>query len=216
MGDRPNEQTGLAGKAPAAAHEQRLRLEQQIRFVLELDKLKGIVRRSWLLGEERRENSAEHSWHLAMMAIILAEYANEPFDLPHALKLLLVHDVVEIDAGDTYCYDDQANGDKEEREHRAAERIFGLLPEEQAREAHDLWLEFEHRETPEARFANAVDRMQPLLLNFHTDGRSWLEHDIARHQVLERNGTIEDGSLELWRYTSALIDEAVERGWLKL
>lgn len=190
------------------------RLESQLEFLLELDRLKTVLRRTLLLDQSRNENSAEHSWHLAMMALILEEYALERISLGRVLKMLLVHDVVEIDAGDTYCYDPEANQDKRQREHAAAERIFGLLPAEQGDELHALWREFEARESADARFANALDRLQPLLHNYLTSGRTWLEHGVRRSQVVERNEVMADGAPELWEYARRFIEEAVARGYL--
>ena len=190
------------------------RLTQQIAFLLEVDKLKGILRRSYLLSGTRRENSAEHSWHLSVMAMLLAEHANAPVDTLHVLKMLLVHDIVEIDADDTYCYDEVGARDKAAREQRAANRIFSLLPPDQEQEMHGLWDEFEERKTPEAKFAAALDRLMPLLHNYHTQGRSWQENGIVSRQVLERNAHIADGSEDLWRYVHALIEDAVARGYL--
>ncbi len=163
------------------------RLHQQIAFILEIDKLKSILRRTYLVNDPRHENSAEHSWHLAMMAMVLAEHANAEVNLLRVLKMLLVHDVVEIDAGDTYCYDTGGNDSKAEREMAAAHRIFGLLPNDQRDEMHQLWEEFEARQTPEARFAAALDRLMPILHNYYTQGRSWLEHGVTQTQVIDRN-----------------------------
>jgi len=191
------------------------RLEKQIGFIVEIDKLKKVLRQTLLTDFERRENSAEHSWHLALMAIFLAEHAKEKVDLPKVVKLVLIHDLVEIDAGDTYCYDDEGNLDKNEREQKAADRIFNLLPGEQAVELRALWDEFEARETPEARFANSLDRFQPLLFNHVTNGQSWVEHQISQEQVLDRNSPIEDGSETLWGYSKGMIDQAVEKGLLR-
>ncbi len=188
------------------------RLESQVRFILEVDKLKSVLRRTYLLNEDRNENSAEHSWHLAVMAIVLAEYAKVPVDVARVIKMVVVHDIVEVDAGDTYCYDAVAELDKAERETRAADRIFGLLPEDQGRQLRALWEEFEARTTPDARFAAALDRFMPMLHNYHTGGRSWREHGVMSSQVLERNRPIEDGSDELWRYARAMVAEAVASG----
>ena len=191
------------------------RLERQLWFLLEIDQLKGVLRRTTLLDRSRQENSAEHSWHLGMMAVILAEHAGQPgIDLVRVIKMVLVHDVVEVDAGDTFVYDEEANRDKEEREQRAAERLFGLLPEDQGSELWALWEEFEARRSPEARFAAALDRLQPVLLNVHTQGSSWRRNGIRSHQVLERNRLINDGSPPLWEHVRRLIDEAVAEGWL--
>jgi len=190
------------------------RLERQIEFILEIDRLKTVLRRTVLTDRSRNENSAEHSWHLAMMAILLAEHAVAPIDLKKVLEMLLVHDLVEIDAGDTFCYDTEANRDKEERERLAAERIFGLLPEDQSWRLHELWQEFEARQTVDARFANALDRMQPMLSNLATLGHSWREHGISHAQVVERNAPMADGSASLWSYMKKRLDQAVADGLL--
>lgn len=153
------------------------RLTQQISFILEIDQLKQIYRQNLILDGSRRENDAEHSWHLAMMAVVLQEYASEPVDLSRVLQMVLLHDIVEIDAGDTFCYDVQAGLDKHEREQKAAKRIFGLLPSDQGEELKNLWLEFEAGESPEARFAAVLDRLQPFLNNYHTEGGTWRIQD---------------------------------------
>lgn len=191
------------------------RLRSQIEFLLEIDKLKSILRQTLLTDGRRQENSAEHSWHLSIMAILLAEYAKgQPVDLFRVLKMLLIHDLVEIDAGDTYCYDEAANADKEKREKQAAERIFGLLPNDQAAEFHGLWQEFELRKTAEAKFAAALDRLQPLLHNYHTDGRVWRRHRVDSKQVYRRNQSIEESAPDLWQYAAQIILESIDRGWL--
>jgi putative hydrolase of HD superfamily len=190
------------------------RLARQIRFLVETDKLKSVVRRTFVIGADRCENSAEHSWQLPLAALILAEYAPTALDLPRVLKMLLVHDIIEIDAGDTYCYDEVGARDKDERERRAAERIFGLLPAGQAGEIHGLWAEFEAGATPEAAFANAVDRIMPLLHNYYTQGRSWQEHGITADRVFERNAHVGEASETLGALVQALVDDAVERGYL--
>lgn len=191
------------------------RLSQQLRFVAELDKLKNVLRRNPLSDGSRRENSAEHSWHLSMLAVTLAEYANEPVDILHVVNMLLIHDLVEIDAGDTFCYDEEAKLDKEQREQAAAERIFGMLPEDQAKRFRALWDEFEAAETPASKFANALDRLQPLLLNYHSGGGTWREYDVPLSRVLDRVGPIRDGSKALWQVAERLLDDAVQRGLLK-
>lgn len=191
-----------------------LRLDQQIGFILELDTLKSVLRRSYLLNNTRRENSAEHSWHLSAMALLLAERANADIDQFRVLKMLLVHDIVEIDSGDTYIYDTAGNDTKAVREQEAAQRIFGLLPDDQKLELTQLWQEFEARETPEAKFAAALDRLMPLLHNYHTEGRSWREHGITKQQVLNLNRHIADGSQSLWEYAESLIDDAAAKGYL--
>lgn len=156
------------------------RLARQLEFILEIDRLKSVFRRSYLLSEERRENSAEHSWHIAVLAMVLAEYANETINIGRVMKLAVVHDIVEIDADDTFCYDEVGMSTKREREHAAATRIFGLLPEDQCDDMRGLWEEYEAMSTPESRFANALDRVMPILHNFCTNGRSWREHGVTR------------------------------------
>lgn len=190
------------------------RLTRQIAFILELDRLKGVLRQTLLTDGSRRENSAEHSWHLALMAVILAEHADAPLDLGRVVTMLLVHDVVEIDAGDTFCYD--ANGvlDQAERERRAADRLFGLLPPDQGATLRALWEEFDARETPEARFAAAMDRLQPLLHNLQTEGGTWRLHGISLDQVLVRSGPIAAASTRLGAHVHALLDAAVAGGIL--
>ncbi len=190
------------------------RLHEQIRFILEIDALKGIVRRSYLADGSRRENSAEHSWHVAVMAVVLAEHANEAVDVGHVVRMLLVHDVVEVDAGDTFVYDAAGAGSKAERERLAAERIFGLLPADQGAALRALWEEFEDARTPDARFAAALDRLMPVLHNVHTGGRSWREHGVTADMVLGRNSRMAEGSRALWEYARALIERAVASGAL--
>jgi putative hydrolase of HD superfamily len=192
------------------------RLEQQLRFIAEVDRLKGVLRQTTLLDGSRRENSAEHSWHIAIMAIILAEHADDHgLDLSRVVRMLLIHDIVEVDAGDTFCYDTEGMGDKLARERRAADRIFGLLPPDLETALHALWDEFEARETPEARFANALDRLQPVLHNLLTEGNAWRRHGIEREQVLERNAVIGEAAAALWEHVRPMIDEAASRGWLR-
>ena len=190
------------------------RLTQQISFILELDRLKTVIRRSYLFDQSRRENSAEHSWHVAMLANVLTEYADEPVDVDRVTKMLLVHDIVEIDAGDKMVYDTAARAQNAAKETAAAERIFGLLPPEQTTLLGDLWREFEAGKSPEARFAKTLDRLMPLLHNLHTGGRTWHENGIRKHQVLEINAHMEAGSKRLWQYVRQRIEEAAERGEL--
>ena len=191
------------------------RLQRQIEFIMEVDKLKRVYRRTLMLDGSRFENDAEHSWHLALMVLLLAEYAPEPRpDLFRVVKLVVVHDLVEIDAGDTYCYDEAANRDRAERETRAAERIFGLLPDDQAKELRALWDEFESRATPEARYAAALDRVQPLIHNYCTRGVTWQKHGVTSRQVRERNRHVCEGAPRLWEYAEGLIADAVAKGWL--
>ena len=190
------------------------RLERQIAFAVEVDKLKHIFRQTLLMDASRRENDAEHSWHLALMAVLFREYARDQVDLLTVVKMALVHDLVEIDAGDTFCYDEKGYEDKAQREQQAADRIFKLLPEDLAGQVRGLWDEFEAGETPEARFANALDRFQPLLHNYRTQGAAWRRHSVTSDRVIARNRHIEDGAPELWRYARAMIDDAVRKGYL--
>jgi len=191
------------------------RLRQQIEFLKEIDDLKQILRQTVLTKDRRQENDAEHSWHLAMLVITLSEYSNDPsIDILRTVKMVLIHDIIEIDAGDTFCYDDYDRKAKTEKERKAAHRIFGILPEKQAQELIDLWEEFEAMETPEAQFAAAADRLQPLLLNYFSEGYAWKKHGIKRSQVIERNHHIAKGSSTLWKFAQNLIDESVNKGYL--
>ncbi len=191
------------------------RLEQQIRFILEVDQLKEIFRQTLNLRSRRHENDAEHSWALCLCTIVLAEYANEPnLNVLKVLKMVIVHDLVEIDAGDTYAYDPAMVASQRTRELAAAERIFGLLPPDQTAEFRQLWDEFEARSTPEARFAHAVDRFQPMLLNWKTDGVTWQSHGVTHDQVLKRMAAVADGAKTLWEKAVELADDASARGLL--
>ncbi len=194
---------------------QPIRLNQQLQFIIEIDKLKNVLRQTLLVNSSRRENSGEHSWHLAIMTMILAEYATEGTDIFRAMKMTLIHDLVEIDAGDTFCYDVEGNESKAERELKAATRIFGLLPEEQGKELRSLWDEFEARVTPTSKFAVALDRIQPFLHNRETEGGTWKIHNINRNQVLKRNAPVEEGTPELWDFMLEEIDNCVKKGYLK-
>jgi len=194
--------------------DQPARLEQQLAFVVEIDKLKQMLRQTELIDGSRRENSAEHSWHLALMALTLAEHAGAPVDLAHVVRLVLVHDLVEIDAGDTFCYDAQANLSKAEREQAAAARVFGLLPEEQGRALRALWDEFEAGETAEARFANALDRLEPLLQNFRTEGGTWRAHELPLVAVLRRMEPIRTGAPPLWPYVLRVVEDSCAAGYI--
>jgi putative hydrolase of HD superfamily len=191
------------------------RLQRQIAFLTEIDRLKRVLRRTSIVGGERRENSAEHSWHIAVAAMILAEHANEPVDLLHVLKMLLVHDIVEIDAGDTFAYDVGAQEDKLQREQAAAERIFGLLPVDQAAEVMALWEEFDAAETREARFANAVDRLLPVLHNMSNGGGTWREHSVDIAAVEHRLSPIGDGAEALWGYVQDMLVSALAQGMIR-
>jgi putative hydrolase of HD superfamily len=191
------------------------RLDSQLAFILEVDKLKSILRQTPITGAERRqENDAEHSWHLALMASLLVEYSPAPVEVARVIRMLLIHDVVEIDAGDTFAYDVAGYSDKADRERRAADRLFGLLPADQATEFRALWEEFEAVTTPESHYANALDRLQPLLLNSRTGGGSWSNHRVTRAQVLTRMEPIRHGAPALWPVVTAIVEDASARGWL--
>lgn len=190
------------------------RLRRQLEFIVELDKAKAVLRRNPLVDGSRRENDGEHMWHLAVMAIVLAEHAEPPVDVIKVMRMLLLHDVVEIDAGDVFVYDDAAREGQAEREQKAADRIYGLLPDDQAEELRTLWEEFEARETPESKFAAAIDRLQPLLLNHASGGGAWRDHGITSDRVYARNAAISTAAPALWARARELIGEAVERGHL--
>lgn len=192
------------------------RLMKQIDFIIELDKMKNMYRQTYVLHEDRKENDAEHSWHLAVMTMLLSEHSNKPIDVLKVIKMVLVHDIVEIDAGDTYCYDKDGNTTKRDREEKASERIFGLLPNDQKNEFNSLWHEFEESSTDEARFAAVLDRLQPLLLNYTKKGLSWKEHGIYKEQVMNRNIEYFRQSDNIAELIKSIIDDAAEQGWLKL
>ena len=191
------------------------RLKKQMDFLLESDKLKFITRQTYLSDGKRKENDGEHSWHLALMAVLLSEYSNEKIDLVKVITMVLIHDMVEIDAGDTYAYDAVGNQSKREREVKAADRIFNILPQDQAEKFRQLWEEFEAYETPEAKFAHVCDNVQPLMLNDATDGLAWREHDVKKSQVLQRNRRTGEGSQVLMEYINRILDKNVESGNLK-
>lgn len=189
------------------------RLEQQMNFILEVDKLKKIGRQTYLSDGSRKENDAEHSWHLALMAILLGEHANEKVDVLKVVSLVLIHDIIEIDAGDTYAYDDEGNKTKREREEKAADRIFNLLPKDQAVYMRELWEEFEAGETPEARFAHALDNVQPTMLNDASGGRAWNEHGVHISRIFNRNASTEKGSKNLWEFAKGnYVEPNVKKG----
>ena len=192
------------------------RLCKQINFMLELDKMKNLYRQTYVLHEDRKENDAEHSWHLAVMAFLLSEYADKEIDTVKVMKMVLLHDIVEIDVGDTYCYDSEGNSTKAEREENAAQRIFGLLPDDQKDIFYGLWREFEDCKTNEARFAAVLDRLQPLMLNYTKKGISWKEHSIYKEQVMNRNKDYFGESEELAKLIKSVIDDAASKGWLKI
>ncbi|MFV8386839.1 HD domain-containing protein [Vibrio parahaemolyticus] len=192
------------------------RLEKQLALLIELDKLKSVLRRTRVKSAEGRlENSGEHSWHVALMAVLMEEHANAPVDICRVMKMLLIHDVVEIDAGDTFVYDTAATKEQAEKEIKAAERLFGMLPTEQGQELLTLWQEFEAAQSDDAKYAKALDRLIPMLLNYHNNGQSWKENSVTREQALTINKRIEFGSVTLWDKAKELIEEATEKGWLK-
>lgn len=188
---------------------------QQIRFIREIDQVKYIQRKTKLFNSDRRENDAEHSWHLAMMALVLAEHSNVPVDLLKVVKMVLIHDIVEIDAGDTFMYDTQKNHSNTDEERLAANRIFGLLPPQQAKELIAIWEEFEAGETAEAKFARSMDRLEPLLQNTSNNGGTWAEFGVSYEKVHYKKSVIREGSEIIWEFAEALIDESVEKGILK-
>jgi len=191
------------------------RIKQQITFIECLDQLKQVIRQNLVMDESRRENSAEHSWHIASMAMVLAEYAPQTLDQLRVLKMLLLHDVIEIEAGDTFCFDVEGNQDKEVREELAAEKLFGLLPADLGIEFRLLWDEFEAGGSPEARFANSLDRFQVLLQNFNTRGGTWRIHNIEKARVVERMLPIKEGIPALWPLVEDYLEEACVKGFLK-
>ncbi|OJZ15068.1 MULTISPECIES: HD domain-containing protein [Sphingobacterium] len=191
------------------------KLLQQIEFIKEIDKIKYIQRRTKLFNSDRPENDAEHSWHLALMAIVLLEHANQSVDLLKVVKMVLIHDIVEIDAGDTFIYDTGKNHTNTIAERLAAQRIFGILPGQQAEELIAIWEEFEAGQTPEAQFARAMDRLEPLLQNSSNNGGTWNEPGVNYEKVYEKKSVIKDGSAVLWEYAEKLIDAGVARGILK-
>jgi putative hydrolases of HD superfamily len=192
------------------------RLRAQVRFILEVDRLKEVFRQTACTQSRRPENDAEHSWHLCLAAIVLAEHANDPaVDVLRVLKMVIIHDLVEIDAGDTFAYDAARMAGQHEREAVAADRIFGMLPADQAAEFRALWDEFEERATPESRFAAALDRFQPVLLNCSTEGSAWRRHGVTEDRVIARNSHIAEGSAALWEEAERLIRDAVKSGHLE-
>jgi len=191
------------------------KISKQIAFIHEIDKIKYIQRKTRLFNSERRENDAEHSWHLAVMALTLAEHANEPVDILKVIKMLLIHDVVEIDSGDIFLYDTEVNHDNTVLERQAAERIFGMLPAEQAEEFIAIWEEFETAETPEAKFARSMDRLEPILQNASNQGGTWMEYNVEYATVLQKVSGIRHGSQPIWDFTQTVLDDSVAKGYLK-
>lgn len=191
------------------------RLEQQVNVIVEIDKVKNIFRQTYLADANRKENDAEHSWHLAISAFLLKEHVKEEVDLLKTILMVLIHDLVEIDAGDTYAYDDAGAIDKREREEKGAERIFGMLPEDQGTYFRELWEEFEDYESADAKFAHLLDNFQPLLLNDASNGKSWEEHGVKKSQIYKRNEKIEETSVPVWEYMKALVQKHIELGHVK-
>jgi putative hydrolase of HD superfamily len=190
------------------------RLDAQIGFIIEIDKLKQVMRRTQIMDGSRHENSAEHSWHLALMAITLGEHAPAPLNLGRVIRMLVVHDLVEIDAGDTFAFDAEGHLTKTEREQAAADRIFGLLPDDQRDDIRELWEEFEAVETAEARYALAIDRLEPLLCNLNNGGGTWRQYGITRTAVLKRMDPIREGAPGVWPYVVSAVNTATEAGWI--
>lgn len=188
------------------------RLEKQIRFIVEIDKVKNIFRQTYLADAGRKENDAEHSWHIALMAHLLQEYAEKPVDVSKVMLMVLIHDLVEIDAGDTYAYDDAGTETKRAREEAAADRIFGLLPEDQGKYFRELWEEFEAYESPEGKYAHLLDNFQPLLLNDASGGLSWQEHQVKKSQIYKRNEKIEETSETIWNCMKEIVQKHIECG----
>lgn len=188
------------------------RLEKQIQFIVEVDKVKNIFRQTYLSDGERKENDAEHSWHLALSAILLKEYVSEEVDLLKVITMVLIHDLVEIDAGDTYAYDSEGAKDKREREEKAADRIFGILPIEQGQYFRELWEEFEAYETEDAKYAHLLDNFQPMLLNDAAKGKSWSEHQVKKEQIYKRNKRIEETSETIWEEMQRIVEKNIQLG----
>ena len=196
--------------------EQIRRLDDQFRFILEIDKEKSIVRQTPISDASRMENDAEHAWHMAVMTLLLSEYATEKIDVLRTVSMLLIHDLIEIYAGDTYAFDEEAKAGQAERERAAADRLYALLPEDQGRKMRGLWDEFEAAETPEAKFARAMDNLQPMMLNNATEGVSWVEHGVRLEQILERNRNTHKGSEVLWEYArDHLLMPNVKKGYIR-
>jgi putative hydrolases of HD superfamily len=189
------------------------RLESQVRFILEVDKLKEVFRQTHCTQSRRPENDAEHSWHLCLAVLVLAEHANEPrLDVLRVLKMVIIHDLVEIDAGDTFAYDTARMAGQHDREAIAADRIFGMLPADQCAEFRALWDEFEERKTQESKFAAAIDRFQPVLLNCNTEGAAWKRHGVTADRVRARNAHIAEGAAPVWEKAASMIQQAVDAG----
>ncbi len=191
------------------------RLLKDIKFIVELDKMKSIFRQTSIIGEERREDDAQHSWHISVMAMVLGEYSNEKIDICKVIKMLLTHDLVEIFAGDTFCYDKVGNEDKKERELKAAEKVFGMLEEDKAKELRSLWDEFEEMKTPESLFAASMDRLQPMLNNYNNNGGTWRKFNVPKEDIYKRISPVKDSSDQLWKFVQHMIEDAAEKGLIK-
>lgn len=191
------------------------RLKQQMEFIVEVDKVKNIFRQTYLADGTRKENDAEHSWHLALSAVLLQEHMEEKADITKVIIMVLIHDLVEIDAGDTYAYDEEGAQSKREREEKGADRIFGMLPKDQGEMFRALWEEFEAYETPEAKFAHLLDNFQPLLLNDASDGKSWAEHGVHKSQIYKRNRRIPETSAIVWEQMEKIVEKHIQKGNVK-
>ena len=191
------------------------RLLKDIEFIVELDKMKSILRQTSLINEDKREDDAQHSWHIALMTMVLNEYANEEIDEKKVIKMLLIHDLVELYAGDTFCYDEKGNEDKEERELLAADKIFGMLKEEKALHFRALWDEFEEMKTPEALFAASMDRLQPMLNNYYNGGGTWKKFGVDKESIYKRIGPVKESSDKLWEFVEYMIEDAYSRGLIE-
>lgn len=188
------------------------KLIKDIEFIVELDRMKSILRQTSLIGEDKREDDAQHSWHISVMAMVLSEYANEDIDVCKVIKMLLTHDLVELYAGDTFCYDKVGNQDKKQRELAAADKIYGMLDEEKGKELRRLWDEFEEMETPEALFAASMDRLQPMLNNYYNNGGTWRKFNVAQSDIYKRISPVKKSSDELWNFVEYMLEDAFEKG----
>lgn len=188
------------------------RLKKDMDFIVKLDEMKSIIRATNLIGKDEREDDAQHSWHISVMAMILSEYADNDIDTYKVIKMLLIHDLVELFAGDTFCYDEEANKDKEERELAAAEKIYGMLDKDKGEELRALWDEFEEMETEEAIFAASMDRLQPILNNYYNDGGTWKKFQVPKSKIYERVKPIKEASEKLWNFVENIIEDAYREG----
>ena len=193
-----------------------IRLDQQLKFTAEIDKMTGILRRTMLIDGSRRENDAEHSWHIAVMALLFSEYAIEPVDVARAIKMCVVHDLIEIYAGDTFAYDPVGNKDKEQREQAAADKLFAMLPQEQGQEIRSLWEEFDEMKTPDAKYAACMDRLQPFLHNTLTQGHTWIGSGTKRSNVENRMNIVKEFMPQVYTWVETNIENAIEKKWLTL